>query len=62
MRSEQQIDIRIAFPDFLRNMRLLNHAAAYAQHKLFVLKPLVLHGADYAENAIFRIFTHRTGI
>ena len=48
MRAEQQINIRIAFPDFLRNMRLLNRTAAYTQHKLLVLKTLMLHGADYA--------------
>lgn len=62
MRTEQQIDLRIALFDLFNILFLLRHAAAQRDDDIRPLLLEMAQRADVAEGTILRMLSHCTGV
>ena len=62
MGSENQIDKRKTFIEFIRNILLLHHASANAKNKPRILLLKFFNKADIPECAQLRMLTNTAGV
>ena len=62
VRAENDVDLRIGFPDLFDDVRLLSHATADEKQAVFFLRFSFFQRADFAEYLVFRVFADRAGI
>ena len=62
VRSENEIDKRIALSDFIDNSLLLHHTAAQSDYQIRIGLFEALYRTDIAVNSVLGVLTHGAGV